>query len=241
LKLLAGMIWAQLGEPDAVVEESAPNELSVRVQDLSWKVTVDEDGRVTISGFDSGAEQYIGEIPQEDSETQIVKISEHVHQLISEDIDKKSVPAEPPVHFGPEDTDVTDQTQTQPPPPAAPGGDMGAVAPDQQAIPPDLGVAPGGEGFPPASGGAGAPAPGGPPVNPAPAAPGVGVPPAQTPFPAASRRSWRLPGRVVRVAHARLEDVSSQLEEIGESLGDDGEEVFAKLAERVRQVVDLIE
>jgi hypothetical protein len=250
LKLLAGMIWAELGEPDAVVEESAPNELSVRVQDLSWKVSVDDDGKVQISGFDSGAEQFVGNIPDEDAEAQIVKISDHIHQLIAEDIDEKSTPAEPPVHFGPEETGVEDMEMggEEEAPPVAPGGDQGAVA-GEQAVPPDMGApAAGGEmpfgveampapapapgGMPPAGGALPAPAPGGYP-------PAPGGPPA--PFPAASRRrQTKLPPQVSRVATARLENVSNELEGIGESLGSEGEEVFGDLAERVRSVVDWI-
>jgi hypothetical protein len=247
LKLLAGMIWAQLGEADAVVEESAPNELSVRVQDLSWKVTVDEDGRVTISGFDSGAEQFVGEVPEENAEAQIVKISDGIHQLIAEDIDRKSEPVEPPVHFGPEDTgeieNLPGEETGAPPPPAAPGGDQGTTldfggAPPPPApggAPPPGGAPTGGE-MPFGLEGA-APPPGGAP--PPPPSPGGGGAPAP-PFPTASRRRMRLQRRVVRVATARLETVSNQLESIGEGLGDDGEEVFSKLADRVRTVVDLM-
>jgi hypothetical protein len=247
LKLIAGMIWAQLGEADAVVEESAPNELSVRVQDLSWKVTVDDDGKVTISGFDSGAEQFVGEIPEEDAEAEIVKIADHVHQLIAEDIDEKSTPAEPPVHFGPEDTGVEEEEMGggEEAPPVAPQGDQGAAT-EETALPPDLAAPAGGEmpfgaapqAPPPA------PAPGGmspmgavPPA--APQAPGAAPGPA--PFPAASRRRIVLPSQVRRVAFARLETVSNELESIGEALGDDGEEVFGNLAERVRSMVDWIE
>ena len=242
IKLLAGMIWAELGEPDAVVEESAPNELSIRVQDLSWKVSLDDDGRVTISGFDSGAEQYVGVIDEENAETQIVKIADNVQQLIAEDIDEKAVPPEPPVHYGPDDTNVVEQPEGGAmTPPAAPGGDQGIMGmPEDPLAPlPGEGAAGGVEAFPPPAGGLPAPtapAPGG--VPPA-APPGVGAPPA--PFPAASRRRRMvMPARVVRVANARLDEVSNQLENIGESLGDDGEEVFSKLADRVRRVVDLL-
>jgi hypothetical protein len=243
LKLLAGMIWAELGEADAVVEESAPNELSIRVQDLSWKVTVDDDGKVQISGFDSGAEQFVGQIPDEDAEAEIVKVSDHIHQLIAEDIDEKSTPAEPPVRFGPEDTGVEEEIEEEAPEqPVAPAGDQGAAAaPPEQSIPPDLGMPPGGEmpfgaGAPPAP----APMPGGmPPAGGPPPVPG-GVPPAPAPFPAASRRWMRSPSQVRRVATARLESVSNELESIGESLGEEGEEVFCDLAERVRSMVSWI-
>lgn len=249
LKLLAGMIWAQLGEADAVVEESAPNELSVRVQDLSWKITVADDGKVQISGFDSGAEQFVGEIPEEDAEADIVKISDHVHQLIAEDIDEKSAPTEPPVHFGPEDMGVEGELEGEGDfAPVAPGGDEG-VAPEETAVPPDLAAPPAGGEMPFGAGApaapAPAPAPGGmPPMGAAPPAapmaPG-GAPPAPGPFPAASRRRMRLPSQVRRVATARLETVSNELESIGVSLGDDGEEVFSNLADRVRSVVDWID
>ena len=251
LKLLAGMIWAELGEADAVVEESAPNELSVRVQDLAWKITVDDDGKVQISGFDSGAEQFVGQIPDEDAEAEIVKVADHIHQLIAEDIDEKSTPAEPPVHFGPEDTGVEGETEgAEETPPVAPGGDEG-VYPEEAAIPPDMGAPPGGGGEMPFGAGAPpAPAPvppggGMPPAGAippaAPPAPG-GVPPAPAGFPpAASRGRVRLPSQVSRVATARLETVSNELESIGESLGEDGEEVFGELADRVRSVVDWID
>lgn len=249
LKLLAGMIWAELGEADAVVEESAPNELSVRVQDLSWKITVSDDGRVSISGFDSGAEQFVGEIPEEDAEAEIVKISDYVHQLIAEDIDEKSAPTEPPVHFGPEDTGVEGEMEgEEEAPPAAPGGDEG-VAPEETPVPPDLaapppgGEMPFGEGVPPAP--APAPAQGGmPPMGASPPAvpqaPG-GAPPVPGQFPVASRRRTRLTSQVRRVATARLETVSNELERIGVSLGGEGEEVFSDLADRVRAVVDWID
>ena len=249
LKLMAGMIWAELGEADAVVEESAPNELSVRVQDLSWKITVADDGKVQISGFDSGAEQFVGQIPDEDAEAEIVKISDHIHQLIAEDIDEKSTPAEPPVHFGPEDMGVEEELAgEEETPPVAPTGDQGAV-PEEAAVPPDMGALPGGGGEMPFGGGvppATAPAPGGmPPMGAAPpAAPPVpgGVPPAPGGFPpAASRRQMRLPSQVRRVATARLETVSNELESIGDSLGEDGREVFGDLAERVRSVVNWID
>jgi hypothetical protein len=247
LKLLAGMIWAELGEADAVVEESAPNELSIRVQDLSWKVTVADDGKVQISGFDSGAEQFVGEIPDEDAEAEIVSIADHIHQLIAEDIDEKSTPAEPPVHFGPEDTGVEEGMEggEAEAPPVAPGGDEG-VAPEEAAMPPDLGAPPAGGGMP--FGGGAPPAPGGMPPAPMggappgmPPAPG-GMPPPQAPYPpAASRHRVLLPARVRRVATARLETTANELEGIGESLGEDGDEVFSDLAERVRSVVNWIE
>jgi hypothetical protein len=242
IKLLAGMIWAQLGEPDAVVEESAPNELSVRVQDLSWKIAIDDDGRVNISGFDSGAEQYIGEIPEEDAEQQIVKIADHVHELISRDIEEKSTPAEPPVHFGPDDSsmDQGGSADQAAPPPAAPGGDQGVV-PQDQAIPPDMGMgAPPTPdmGMPPAQ----APGMGAPPGMAPPAAPGAFPPAGMAPgFPTASRRRV-LPLRpaVRREAHSRLDEVSTQLYNIGEALGEEGEETFKKLADRVQRVVEVI-
>jgi len=77
-----------------------------------------------------------------------------------------------------------------------------------------------------------------------PAAPPVpgGVPPAPGGFPpAASRGRVRLPYQVRRVATARLETVSNELESIGDSLGEDGREVFGDLAERVRSVVNWID
>jgi hypothetical protein len=246
LKLLAGMIWAELGEPDAVVEESAPNELSVRVQDLSWKVTVSDDGKVNISGFDSGASQFVGNIPDEDAEAQIVKISDNIHQLIAEDIDAKSTPEEPPVRFGPEEGTGVEEQMEEPEAsePVAPGGDQGAMAAPGQAVPPDMGMPPGGEQMP---FGAGAPpAPGGvPPAMPGGAPPGIppapgGAPQGPAPFPAASRRRVVLPFQVQRVATARLETVANELDGIGQALGSDGEEVFDDLAERVRSVVNWI-
>jgi hypothetical protein len=249
LKLLAGQIWAQLGEPDAVVEESAPNELSVRVQDLSWKITVADDGKVQISGFDSGAKQFVGKLPEEDAEAEIVKISDNIHHLIAEDIDEKSIPVEPPVHFGPEDTGVEGEEMggEEEDFPAAPGGDQGVV-PEETAIPPDLAAQPAGGEMPFGGGAPQAPAPaqapgGMPPMGAAPPA----APPApggaqQAPgmFPVASRRRMRLPSQVKRVATARLETVSNELENIGEGLGEEGEEVFGSLADRVRSVVDWI-
>ena len=93
-----------------------------------------------------------------------------------------------------------------------------------------------GAGAPPAP----APMPGGmPPAGGPPPVPG-GVPPAPAPFPAASRRWMRSPSQVRRVATARLESVSNELESIGESLGEEGEEVFCDLAERVRSMVSWI-
>jgi hypothetical protein len=88
----------------------------------------------------------------------------------------------------------------------------------------------------------------------APPAPGGG-PPAPGPFPAASRRRMkdglltfnrvsssqhRLTSQVRRVATARLETVSNELEGIGEALGQEGEEVFSNLADRVRSVTNWI-
>jgi hypothetical protein len=243
IKLLAGQIWAQLGEADAVVEESAPNQLSISVQDLSWKITIDDDGKVLVSGFDSGAEQFVGQIPDENAEAEIVEISDHVHQLIAEDIEEKSTPAEPPVRFGPEDDEISKETKGEGEvPPVAPGGDEGAVAPQEQTVPTDLGMPQEGGGMPFGVGAPAAPAFGSTP--PAGAAPSVAPPyqgQATQPFPAASRRRVVLPSRVVRVASARLETVSNELERIGVSLGEDGEEVFGNLADRVRSMVDWID
>jgi hypothetical protein len=43
------------------------------------------------------------------------------------------------------------------------------------------------------------------------------------------------------VATARLETVSNELEGIGQALGNEGEEVFADLAERVRSVIEWVD
>jgi hypothetical protein len=239
------MIWAYMGEPEAVVEEVAPNEISIKVQDLSWKVMLDDDGRVKVSGFDSGAEHFVGKMPDANAENAILKISKNIHELVSKDIDKRSTPPEPPVHFGPEDTEESPEEIPEGAAPAAPEGDQG-VAPEAEAAggaagaPLDLGMA--GEAPPAAPLAVPGAAPG------APGAPGAAPPPppGQQPFPpmapAASRQKARdliTLGR--RRAHARLDEVQGQLRELGGSLGEDGEEVFTKLAERVDRVLGILE
>jgi hypothetical protein len=240
LKILAGMIWAYMGEPEAVVEEVAPNEISIKVQDLSWKVMLDDDGRVKVSGFDSGAEHFVGRMPNMNAENAILKISKNIHELVSKDIDKRSTPPEPPVHFGPEDTEEPPEEGAEGAAPAAPEGDQG-VAPEggvgggavgEMPPPMDLGAAPPAPGAAPPP----PPAPGGAPPPPAP-----GQQPFPPPPPAASRRRSQdliLLGR--RRAHARLDEVRGQLQDLGDSLGEDGEKVFAKLAERVNRVLQFL-
>jgi hypothetical protein len=53
------------------------------------------------------------------------------------------------------------------------------------------------------------------------------------------RASWIQVGR--RRAHNRLDEVSSQLRGMGESLGKDGVEVFSSLADRVDRVLHTLE
>lgn len=311
LKLLAGMVWAYLGEPTAVVEESAPNELSVKVQDLSWRVFVNEDGRVNISGFSSGSDHFVGKIPVKDAEASILKISKNIHKLISDDIDEKSIPTEPPVHFGPDEEPGEDVSETEEgeESPAAPEGDQGV---SQEALPQDMSTsAPSAEPVMSQPQPAAPPAPGAvPPAQPLAPQPNPVAPMASVlRFPhhqnnSSRKSSWNddydfedsnqntnnpqyevrrnnkgwyvrdlFTGEMVagpfgisgkgiaekklkelqdkdknkykessrKTTAGRLEEVSGQLRSIGDSLGDDEEEGFRALADRVDQVNKTLE
>lgn len=232
LKLLAGMIYAQLGDPAAVVEEARPNELTVRVQDLSWKVVVDDQGRVSVSGFDSGADQLVGKLPEENAENAIVRTSENVHRLISEDIDRKSVPTEPPVRYGPaEDLAGPEEGMagSSAGPPVAPGGDQGMdlAAQGPGEVPQDMAPLPGAAA--PGNGGFGAPA----------GAPGMGVPgggPPGAPTPPPGTPGVGAPVASRRRAGIELIQVVDRLKHIGAGLDKDGQEAFDQLAMRIKMI-----
>jgi hypothetical protein len=55
----------------------------------------------------------------------------------------------------------------------------------------------------------------------------------------ASHLSQKQVGR--RRAHNRLDEVSNQLRSLGESLGEDGENVFGSLADRVDRVLNTVD
>jgi hypothetical protein len=143
-ELLAANLWAKLGDANAVVEETNPKELTIRSGDLSWVLTLKDDGRISVSGFDSGVEQYLGKIPGEDAELALLEIANNALELIQEDIEENQAPPEEPVHFGPEDEEEDiegfEDSETEqfgeeepemrdedlPPPPETGMGDMGA-------------------------------------------------------------------------------------------------------------------
>jgi hypothetical protein len=194
IQLLAATVWAKLGDASAVVEELGPNQLSVKVQDFSWKLSVQDDGRVNLSGFDSGSAQFVGKIPQNDAEHALLKISDNITQLISDDLDQKTQPPEPPVRFGPEEDedeedfddgfedDEGDEDGQEQNPPAPYGDDLeNGPPPEQNATPPDM-AAP-----PPQPGMAPPPQPMGPPPQPGMAPPPQPPPGQAPPFPSASR------------------------------------------------------
>lgn len=196
LELLAAMLWAKIGDPQATIKETDPNELTLELGDLSWVITVSDEGKISISGFDSGVEQYIGKMPENDTEISLVEIADNAVQLINDDIDENEQPPEDPIHFGPEDEEGTDSSEVElgdeqmPPPPetaqgdemATPGGgempmDAGMEAPMPGASP-DMASA----GMPPPPAAPGTPPPGG--MPPPPVAPGMPMqPPAGMPPP----------------------------------------------------------
>lgn len=227
MKLLAGMIFANLGGT-ATVEESGPGKLNVYLPDgNTWKLNVKDD-RVTISG-DPNSPNY-GDFLGKLGKTSILDIAENAANIIHEAMDRN--PPEPPAYFeGAYHPDVQQPEQgpdlVMPPgaePPMEPMGapeDLSGMTPDM-GMPPEMGGMPGGDmgmgGVPPA------PMPG--PAAPAPSPFPGAVPPQQPmappPFPpTASRR---------RIA-GRLDEIAAQLEEAG----------HRKLAARIDRVANTLE
>jgi hypothetical protein len=187
LELLAAMLWGKLGDQSAIVKETDPNELTIELGDLSWVVSIKDDGKISVSGFDSGVEQYIGKMPDKNSEISLIEIANNAIQLIQDDIEENEEPPQPPIHYGPEDdlegTDEQLETDEDPvPSPETSQGDElqtpgGEVPLDQSMgqppIDPSMGT--GSEPMPPAGGTPGMPMPTGMPPDGGP--PGMPMPP----------------------------------------------------------------
>lgn len=227
MKLLAGMIFANLGGT-ATVEETGPGKLSVYLPDgNTWKVSAKDD-RVTISG-DPNSPNY-GDFLGKLGKASILDIAENASTLIHEAMDRN--PPEPPVYFEGSYAPDTQQPQVGPDlimppgsgPPMEPMGapeDLSGMTPDM-GMPPEMGGMPGGDmGM---GGASPAPMPG--PAAPAPS-PFPGAAPPQQPMapppfpPTASRR---------RIA-SRLDLIADQLEAAG----------HPQLAARVDRVANTLE
>jgi hypothetical protein len=270
LELLAAIIWAKLGDSRALVQETDPNELKITLGDLSWVLTIKDTGKVSLSGFKSGVEQYIGKLPESNTETAIIEISNNAMDLINEDISENSEPPPPPISFGPpeeedslEEEPPQEQDQSIPPEETAQGDqtppppDMNGLSPNMGQLPMDLGMGtpsmPPGQPMQPPM-----PSPGGmplmqglpgQPMQPPMSSPNLmGNQPMPPGMPMAGRgRIKNDPvnkrGRIAakRIAISALDSVASELQQISSSLEEGEDGPFVTLARRIDRVTNTLE
>ena len=99
LEFIAWGVYSSLGAL-ATVSEVGPGELRIDIKDTSWKLALDEDGRVKLSGFpqNKNVTQHVGRLNPKKLEESVAQVVEQASGMIVKSLESKKSP-KPPLYL----------------------------------------------------------------------------------------------------------------------------------------------